>query len=300
MQLRAFAGATLAIVVASSAIGATLEINATANNGSRFIEHVQDAFWELGQTRASSRVPFPDGAFNYASLPNYVPQGGGGTAFPNKQNFQDLGAIEYDSSTGAVTGLTFNFSPHVAPGRFTFYQAIASASPYATSFGAFSGSVTLNGAAAPTINLTSEIKFTIESAVDDALVYTGVFNVVNNVFTLAVDDTAFSPLYQLYAGNGNIRYEWAVTGTLAAAAPAPPAGDFNLDGLVDGADFLAWQRNPSVGSLDDWKANYGAGASSASAATPVPEPAAMLLIATALISIRPLRISRDTQPRSRS
>jgi hypothetical protein len=35
------------------------------------------------------------------------------------------------------------------------------------------------------------------------------------------------------------------------------AGDFNSDGTVDGRDFLVWQRNTSVGSLADWKANYG-------------------------------------------
>jgi hypothetical protein len=36
-------------------------------------------------------------------------------------------------------------------------------------------------------------------------------------------------------------------------------GDFDGDGVVNGRDFLAWQRNPSVGSLSDWKANYGTG-----------------------------------------
>ncbi len=36
------------------------------------------------------------------------------------------------------------------------------------------------------------------------------------------------------------------------------AGDFDLDGDIDGQDFLEWQRNPSVGNLADWQANYGA------------------------------------------
>ena len=34
-------------------------------------------------------------------------------------------------------------------------------------------------------------------------------------------------------------------------------GDFDGDGTVDGADFLLWQRDPSVGSLTDWETNYG-------------------------------------------
>jgi hypothetical protein len=58
---------------------------------------------------------------------------------------------------------------------------------------------------------------------------------------------------------------------VSAALP----GDFDLDGDVDGRDFLIWQRNPSVGNLGDWQANYGAG--SLSASTAVPEPSAFVL-----------------------
>ena len=66
------------------------------------------------------------------------------------------------------------------------------------------------------------------------------------------------------------------------------AGDFDFDGDVDGADFLAWQRgesaNPlSAADLDAWKANFGAPASSFPAAAAVPEPTtvALLLMAAA-------------------
>jgi hypothetical protein len=54
------------------------------------------------------------------------------------------------------------------------------------------------------------------------------------------------------------------------------AGDFNADGLVDGRDFLLWQRNPSVGNLSDWQTNYGAG--TLTAAVAVPEPTTWLLL----------------------
>jgi len=58
-------------------------------------------------------------------------------------------------------------------------------------------------------------------------------------------------------------------------------GDFNNDGIVDGTDFLNWQRgespNPiSVADLTAWQANYGASTASIAA---VPEPAALVLIA---------------------
>jgi hypothetical protein len=64
------------------------------------------------------------------------------------------------------------------------------------------------------------------------------------------------------------------------------AGDFDVDGDVDGRDFLAWQRgespNPLSGSdLADWQANYGAGSLVASNVT-VPEPAGAVLVGCAL------------------
>jgi hypothetical protein len=60
------------------------------------------------------------------------------------------------------------------------------------------------------------------------------------------------------------------TGVLSVAA-ASLLGDFDADGDVDGRDFLVWQRNPSVGDLADWQANYGMGELSASTAVPEPE-----------------------------
>ncbi|TWU29792.1 glycoside hydrolase family 16 protein [Bythopirellula polymerisocia] len=50
-------------------------------------------------------------------------------------------------------------------------------------------------------------------------------------------------------------------------------GDFDLDNDVDGADFLAWQRDNSVGSLADWQANY----STSATLSAVPEPASYML-----------------------
>jgi len=66
--------------------------------------------------------------------------------------------------------------------------------------------------------------------------------------------------------------------TLFLEVVAALAGDFNGDGVVDGTDFLAWQRDPSVGDLADWQANYGATAGSIAAGSAVvPEPSTLLL-----------------------
>ncbi len=62
-------------------------------------------------------------------------------------------------------------------------------------------------------------------------------------------------------------------------------GDFNLDGIVDGADYASWRNGLvtgdfSAGQLADWRANYGAVLSvgAVAQAAAVPEPATCLLL----------------------
>jgi T5SS/PEP-CTERM-associated repeat protein len=83
---------------------------------------------------------------------------------------------------------------------------------------------------------------------------------------------------------------------LTVLAPGPP-GDFDFDGRVDGADFLAWQRgsSPMPNSPEDlatWRANVGLGATTP-AATAVPEPETFALVALAVaglvLACRPTR-----------
>lgn len=66
-------------------------------------------------------------------------------------------------------------------------------------------------------------------------------------------------------------------------------GDFNLDGNVDISDFLAWQRDPSLGDLADWEANYGSVVSTNAAS--VPEPSSFVLFFAA-VSVLPRRRTR--------
>lgn len=78
---------------------------------------------------------------------------------------------------------------------------------------------------------------------------------------IQVDDAG--ELFLLSKSDGMIRYIVEAFGE----------GDFNFDGSVDGRDFLAWQRDPSVGDLADWQAAYGTGEA---ALAVVPEPSAAL------------------------
>jgi hypothetical protein len=73
--------------------------------------------------------------------------------------------------------------------------------------------------------------------------------------------------------------------------PSGIQGDFNASGLVDGADFLLWQRggspNPlSSGDLALWKSNFGASFSATSTTSAIPEPRSLLLAAMTCIVIR--------------
>jgi hypothetical protein len=67
------------------------------------------------------------------------------------------------------------------------------------------------------------------------------------------------------------------------------SGDYNLDGIVDAADYVVWRKNDGTqGGYNAWRANFGrmAGAASATANIAVPEANCLLLssIAIALLS----------------
>ncbi len=77
------------------------------------------------------------------------------------------------------------------------------------------------------------------------------------------------------------------------------AGDFNLDGVVNAADYVAWRKGvgvaPTTANYNLWRRNFGQSAGSGSGATgsasvpAVPEPASLALIvlsAVAMISVR--------------
>jgi hypothetical protein len=80
--------------------------------------------------------------------------------------------------------------------------------------------------------------------------------------------------------------------------PPTQPGDFDVDGDVDGRDFLLWQRNPAIGLLSDWQANYGFNGGGLQtvidveeflSATSVPEPGSLLLLTLAAASCCGLR-----------
>jgi hypothetical protein len=72
------------------------------------------------------------------------------------------------------------------------------------------------------------------------------------------------------------------------------AGDHNKDGVVDAADYVAWMKNPSgcgggqgyTDFVEDFGDSSGGGSS---ANGNVPEPAAVMLVALAIVAGGALR-----------
>jgi len=78
-----------------------------------------------------------------------------------------------------------------------------------------------------------------------------------------------------------LAWQYGLAPELPELEPPTLSGDFDNDGDVDGADFLVWQRNPSVDSLSAWQSEYGTTGALA-AANVVPEPSSLLLMLVGL------------------
>ena len=112
----------------------------------------------------------------------------------------------------------------------------------------------------------------------------------------------------------DIRFtEWGVASTgggsfsyVRSALTASANPDFNNDGIVDGDDFMIWQRGFGTGTtlaegdadgngavdaadLTAWQNSYGAGAAVVANALAVPEPTAAALALAAFLALAPLR-----------
>jgi hypothetical protein len=101
------------------------------------------------------------------------------------------------------------------------------------------------------------------------------------------------------ANDGDLQFSFAVnSGALIASTvtyigSGGQPGDFDVDGDVDGNDFLVWQRGlgttHSAATLATWKANFGAPAVAAAGAVPEPSSIVLLLAAGMLLAARRAR-----------
>lgn len=114
-------------------------------------------------------------------------------------------------------------------------------------------------------------------------------------FRISYDNDNFAWEWFEDPHNRNDRYNFLddgtgnVTRSLTINMPTTTPGDFDLDGDVDGADFLEWQRSDGTpAGLTAWQNNYGAASPLAASSATVPEPSgvALVILAAAICSRR--------------
>jgi hypothetical protein len=111
-----------------------------------------------------------------------------------------------------------------------------------------------------------------------------------NILSFLSDASAFSQ----GAGAGNVYFDNLVI--INNDLPPGLDGDYNQNGVVDGADYVVWRKTdgtPAGYSL--WRSNFGAtggSGSAAASASAVPEPASLVLVllAFALASVGKRRL----------
>ncbi|HEY3393050.1 MAG TPA: hypothetical protein VGK58_10105, partial [Lacipirellulaceae bacterium] len=74
---------------------------------------------------------------------------------------------------------------------------------------------------------------------------------------------------------------------LLRVGPAITPGDYNIDGLVNAADYVPWRKNDGTQQgYNTWRTNFGASTSSPSLSIAlVPEPASATLVVLAIAAV---------------
>ena len=103
--------------------------------------------------------------------------------------------------------------------------------------------------------------------------------------TAAFLNKALSKVIFTSEHNGGLGAAFALDDIVLSIVTAQD-GDFDLDGDVDGNDFLVWQRTDGTpGGLTLWQNNYGTGVLAAAGTSAVPEPASLTLVLLGLAAI---------------
>ena len=146
---------------------------------------------------------------------------------------------------------------------------------------------------------TYEMKMQLDMGIDPVNFVFGTFNEI-----FGEDPTDLIPSGFQITVNKSTQAPWVgyVDNVRFGQNPVTVAGDFNLDGFVNGEDFLLWQRGETdpplvAGALADWQTNYGFGGLTG-AAVSVPEPVCGVLLLVALggyfATARELRFTQRT------
>lgn len=236
LRLIALLGLALG-VSAPVASAANFALGLTADGSSRWYEYFSDVFAQLDRGHGGN--PALDGFYSISALPTFTQVGAGADVFPSEANFANIGTLTFaDTFSGAgvesaaITGLTLDFSPFVADD-----DNVLSAG-YTTGLSGVIGTVSLFNGAVTSIDLTSTITFTYDFSGfgGGPLPYIGTFSIVDDAFTLFVDDA------QTILAPDDLRYVWDVTGAVNGLAPIPEPSTTTALAAVAALGFAALRR----------------------------------------------------------
>jgi hypothetical protein len=277
-----FALTVSAIFLTAELSAGTVNLWGTADGDTKYVEEISDSFYQMDLYDPPPRDT--QQRFHSIQNPNITYGSLEYDGFPNDEHFR-LGSITYDDSeltngtgTAPITALALGvISDPADPAYFNYYRWTESV----TVVDQFSGTVSLTAGQPTAINLTSTAQMVVTIFAGTQIIAPGTFTIAGNRFNGFME----------YVYQDQYSFNWDFSGTLAnVSEPPSQPGDFNGDDLVDGRDFLTWQRGQSpvplsVTDLNAWQENYGAG-SLGTFTVPEPHQLAILALPAASLALR--------------
>lgn len=217
-------GAAVCLALAVTAQGQVV-VSLVPDGGGRFIDHFSAAYAQIDLD--------PEGLYSLADDSLF----GAVDAFPQDDNWADLGTIVLDtavtptsSGTFGVVGTTgFDIDTVVDGDLLSVFGNVPGGGDYTTTLSNLTGSATLNNGLVTALNVDADIAFAFPGVAPGTPPYSGTFSLTQAGFTLAVDEairpSSLSPL---------IRQEWAFSGD-ASYVVVPEPGVATVGVLVAGA-----------------------------------------------------------------
>jgi hypothetical protein len=291
----------LALFTAAPAAAGTLQLNVRSDADSAFYEYFSDGFFRMDLPSPTKPA---NQSFHSISDSNVI-YNQNFDGFPNDYEFC-FGSVLYDETglTGGtgqapVTQLMFDMAADPADPAYLNWRRFTTNTLVDGS--SVNGHVELLDGKPIGLTLTASLQFEAVGWLGATMTgyYPGTIAFAGDQFTLTAEGM---PVLDTVFGTGPFHLKWDFSGRLRTLVP--DAGDYTLDDLVDGNDFMAWQAamGQSVaqagtgadgdqdgvvgaGDLGVWKANYGFGLRATPATTAIPEPpTALLSLAAALLA----------------
>jgi hypothetical protein len=291
-------------LVTPAAPGGTTQVRVTASATDMLfnLDPMQSGFYDDFSLRASG-APATELLVNGNLNTLSAVQGWTFTHFPAEftGDFNSSGFANH--TPGGNTGLWMKPFVVVEPVGKVLISQTVTAGP---------GDYTLSGYSKWEVNFELEPETTVVLQLEylnasDVVIGTDVMDVVDEgqmsdnmwrQFTLEGTAPAGTAKIKVSAGADGMddREEGEPTGTQSAfwddlvleiAAPPGQDGDYNLDGLVDAADYILWRKSPddfggTPAGYNTWRANFGEGGSGGGG-TGVPEPTAVCLVLVGVV-----------------